>query len=156
VPLIIQLSTNEPDSEQALNAANHLLYLHKRFWPTLLLVALLIGLDSIRMSHRIAGPLFRFGRVLEEIRQGGLPRPIKLRKDDLLQDECERINEAIRALEIARREEEERGAALRASAANVRELVLNGNSALTREQTEVLGHLLEQLENNITTRGRAA
>jgi hypothetical protein len=91
-PSILALLSNDPTSDRALDAASQILYLHLRFWPALALAILLVALDSIRISHRIAGPLYRFDQVLDRVRQGRVPEPIRLRRDDLLQDDCRRIN----------------------------------------------------------------
>ncbi|MEZ4649514.1 MAG: hypothetical protein R3E97_12170 [Candidatus Eisenbacteria bacterium] len=148
VPLMVQLATNDPSSDTALRAANHLLYLHGRFWPTLVLVAVFIGLDALRTSHRIAGPLLRFSRALEVVREGRIPKTIVLRDGDFLLDECARINEAIELAEARSLEREEAQASLTASAEAVRELLLDSQTPLTPEQREALEALVSRAEGN--------
>jgi hypothetical protein len=91
-PAVIAMFQSDPNSVQALESANQVLYLHVRFWPVVLLAFLLVGLDSVRISHRIAGPMFRFDRVLQRLRERRVPPPIRLRKGDMLHRECGRIN----------------------------------------------------------------
>lgn len=70
------------------------------FLPTLLLsttviviVAVAVGLIvMILFSHRIAGPLFRFERILTELYNGDLTLRFKLRENDQFKDLAERIN----------------------------------------------------------------
>lgn len=105
VPLAIQLFTNEARSVVATRAADHLLFLHDHYWPSLALILLFVGLDAFRTSHRIAGPIYRFRLVLEEIRSGRTPRTFALRRGDLLADEARAINAAIRELTVRRAED---------------------------------------------------
>ncbi|MCA9754385.1 MAG: hypothetical protein KDA27_01175 [Candidatus Eisenbacteria bacterium] len=155
VPLMVQLATNDPNSDAALRAANHLLYLHGRFWPTLVLVAVFIGLDALRTSHRIAGPLLRFSRALEVVREGRIPKTIVLREGDFLLEECARINEAIELAEARSLEREEAQAALLASTETVRELLLDAPNTLTNEQKAALEDLIVRAEG-IDRRGERA
>jgi len=74
-PSIVSLLRNEATSDRALSAANQILFLHPRFWPTLALALLLVALDSIRTSHRIAGPLYRFNRALDRVSPRGFRSP---------------------------------------------------------------------------------
>lgn len=69
----------------------------------LLPAVLLIG---IRITFKIAGPLHRFERHLDEIRKGEWPEPCRIRDSDDLQDFCELLNGA---LESARAQGEARG-----------------------------------------------
>ena len=155
VPLMVQLATNDPNSDAALRAANHLLYLHGRFWPTLVLVAVFIGLDALRTSHRIAGPLLRFSRALEVVREGRIPKTIVLREGDFLREECDLINEAIELAEARALEREEAQAALLASTETVRELLLDAPNTLTNEQKAALEDLIVRAEG-IDRRGERA
>lgn len=98
LPVILELHRAEGFSEEALTAANQMLYLDAHFWPAVLLSVVLIALHSIRTSHRIAGPLYRFSAVFREIEQGRLPDPISLRKGDYLQTDAEAINRMIDSL----------------------------------------------------------
>lgn len=91
-PSVVSLLTSDAASDRALSAANHILFLHPRFWPALALSLLLVALDSIRTSHRIAGPLYRFNLAMDRVRLARIPEPIRLRKGDFLQDDCRRVN----------------------------------------------------------------
>ena len=60
--------------------------------------AILIILLGIFFSHRIAGPLFKISRYLKEVANGRYPGLIKLRKDDMLKNFAETVNEMIISL----------------------------------------------------------
>lgn len=74
---------------------------HDFFLPMLLLsniiivgVTCIIGIAVlIFMSHRIAGPMFRFEKALSDINKGDLTHRFKLRQNDQFKELEERINE---------------------------------------------------------------
>jgi hypothetical protein len=99
VPLITQLDKADKASKQIFQVANQMLYLHDKFWPAALLCLVIIGLHSIRTSHRIAGPLYRLNMAFKTITNGIIPLPLRQpRKNDYLQEEFEVINETIQGL----------------------------------------------------------
>lgn len=73
-----------------------------KLWRTILIGGIfetvLIMLLGIFFSHRIAGPLFKISKFLKEITNGRYPGLIKLRKDDLLKNFAETVNEMIISL----------------------------------------------------------
>ncbi len=77
---------------------NQILYLHTYFWPAVILAMILIFLHSIRASHRVAGPLYRFTLVLEALKEGEISSPIRIRKGDYLHQEADLINEVLESL----------------------------------------------------------
>lgn len=97
LPPIVGMLTHADDSDAALQAAQQLLYLHGRFWPAAVLALLLVSLDSVRVSHRIAGPVFRFRETLRRLRDGEAVGEIRLRESDLLQELADDLNEMLRS-----------------------------------------------------------
>ncbi|MFC1668029.1 hypothetical protein ACFL1T_01435 [Chlamydiota bacterium] len=57
------------------------------------LMSLLVGFYTIRFSHRIAGPVFRIKRCLEEFISGNNSVRVYLRKNDFLHDLAEKFNQ---------------------------------------------------------------
>ena len=55
----------------------------------LLPMILLVGISA---TFTIAGPLYRFGVFLKDVREGRESQPCRLRRGDQLQDLCEAIN----------------------------------------------------------------
>ena len=53
-------------------------------------VLLIIGLHA---THRVAGPLFSIERYLKALLQGERPEPLRVRKNDELQDLCDLVNQ---------------------------------------------------------------
>lgn len=53
---------------------------------------------GVLITHRWAGPVYRFEQYLAAIARGEDPGPCKIRKGDEMQELCARINEAVAAL----------------------------------------------------------
>ena len=100
VPVMMELDRVDYASEQAVQAASKILYLHSKFWPAVIFALLVIGLHSIRTSHKIAGPLYRFDRLFETMKEGNLSEKVTLRKGDYLLNEMENINEMLESLKL--------------------------------------------------------
>ncbi len=93
LPLLSGLGTDpRTASREAVEKASHLLYLHSRYWWVACLALLVIAFDAIRISHRIAGPLYRMRKTIDEASAGRMPRPIRLRRGDYLHEEVESLN----------------------------------------------------------------
>ena len=78
---------------------------------TLMIFVPLMVAMGILLTHRIAGPIYRFERYMEELARGEAQGPCRIRKGDLLQDLCDRINTAVVAMrgDAAEAGEEEQG-----------------------------------------------
>jgi len=85
IPLFVELGKGSGSSAEVRQAASEIvLYLHANFWPAALFSIILIGLLSIRTSHRIAGPIYQITLVLESLKNGYLPKAVHVRKGDRL------------------------------------------------------------------------
>ena len=58
-------------------------------------VAFVIAAMGIVLTHRIAGPLLRIERTLDDLLERGEAHPIQLRKHDELKSLCLRVNRVI-------------------------------------------------------------
>lgn len=70
-----------------------------KYYPMLLAAVTILPLflyDSIRTTHRIAGPLLRFKNTLKRLRNGEHIESIQLRKGDLLIDFQNEFNEFLK------------------------------------------------------------
>ncbi|HBH01013.1 MAG: hypothetical protein A2W08_16230 [Candidatus Rokubacteria bacterium RBG_16_73_20] len=147
LPPVLRLRSASLDaSAQNLLAANELLFLHGRLWLALLLVLGLLALHSVIVSHRIAGPLYRFRRVFEAVTAGDLSVRARLRKHDYLGREADALNEMLEALaaRVAGLEEEAR--AVREALADL-ERARNGGSADGLDgRIRDLGRLVNRLQ----------
>ena len=98
LPLILQLQSGSLSVLEQGEVAGQFLALHARVWPAMLVVLVLLALHSILVSHRIAGPLYRFRSIFKAIAEGDLSVRANLRKADYLGKESDSLNEMIMSL----------------------------------------------------------
>lgn len=55
---------------------------------------------GILITFRVAGPVYRMTRFLEEVQRGDKPDDCRIRKDDELQDFCQLLNEVTAPLRV--------------------------------------------------------
>ena len=87
------LSSTHP---QSLGQLGSMLW-QEHFWTFALITAAfpVIIRDMVKTTHRIAGPLVRFERVLAELARGKRVERVQLRKHDMLFDLQDSFNEFI-------------------------------------------------------------
>jgi len=95
VPEIIQFEDENLSLQDRAAAADRILVFHSRIWPASLVLMCAFGIHSILFFHRVAGPLYRFHKAFDRIREGDLSFQVKIRRKDYLHDEEEIINEMI-------------------------------------------------------------
>jgi general secretion pathway protein G len=95
-PLIYELLSRDSEAHGELAAL--FLHLHASLWP--LLVGLFASLAAIfvLMSHRVAGPVYRFRLAFRAVAQGRLDTRVKTRDRDYLGDEAADLDAMIRFL----------------------------------------------------------
>lgn len=98
VPMMAEWTDVDSPSARTARVNSQILYLHTYFWPAVILAMILIFLHSVRASHKVAGPLYRFKVVLEALREGEISPPIRIRKGDYLHPEAELINQVLETL----------------------------------------------------------
>ena len=135
-PLIWQLGNGTLTLAEREAAATQLLSLHARVWPPLLIALLCLAVHSVYVSHRIAGPLYQFRRLLGSVRDGNFTVRARLREKDYLHSEAEIINELIDALGTRIRGIEERSVEIRAGLEKLRKAVDRGS------REEIAQHLV--------------
>jgi methyl-accepting chemotaxis protein len=98
VPDILAMSNEDLSWEIRAAAADKLLTLHSRVWPAIIAIVCVLGIHSVRIFHRLIGPLYRFRWAFAEIAQGALNFRVQIRKNDYLHRENEALNKMIDAL----------------------------------------------------------
>jgi hypothetical protein len=71
--------------------------------PFLLVLAFLLPvfvMDTVKLSHRFAGPVYALRRALREMAEGGKPRRLKFRKRDFWHDLANDYNAALTKLDL--------------------------------------------------------
>jgi methyl-accepting chemotaxis protein len=98
VPDILSMSNEQLSWEIRAAAADRLLTLHSRVWPAIIAMVCVLGIHSVRIFHRLIGPLYRFRWAFAEIAKGALNFRVHIRKNDYLHRENDSLNEMIDAL----------------------------------------------------------
>ncbi len=98
VPDIIQMQNKTLSLDVQAVAANRILRLHSMVWPVIILVACFIGVHSIWVFHRFAGPLYRLNMAYCRIKEGDLGFRVTLRTKDYLHHEASDFNQMIGTL----------------------------------------------------------
>ena len=97
VPLDVLLySSASPAAREAI--VQDLRALGFRIWPAIFLAMLVSAFLSVFVTHRFAGPLYRFHQVVDQIAAGDLSTGFKLRKGDDLVELETALNRAIESL----------------------------------------------------------
>ena len=80
--------------------------------PVLLVILCLTPIfvyDSIKLSNRFAGPMFRLRRSMGELADGKLPKPVKLRKHDFWKGFAADFNQVLERIESSEQSESDSG-----------------------------------------------
>ena len=95
-PAIIDLLSSDPDVRLA--AADRFLALHELAWPLIGLVLPAVALLMVLNTHRLAGPLYRFRRVFDDVERGDLTMRVKTRRRDYLIAEADGLDRMVASL----------------------------------------------------------
>ncbi len=146
LPLIIEMNSDTTSSFQVQEAAKEFLVLHNRVWAPLLLVLVLLVLHTVVVSHRIAGPLYRFRNFLRIVGEGDISRPMTIRAKDYMTKEAEVINEMIRLLKDRVDRIKEQHEDTSAVVTELQESIERGSMDDVRRQAEQLSVLMERMQ----------
>ena len=123
-PLMRRMQATDIGSPEAERLAPIVLYLHSHVWALAAGLMVVFTLHSIRLTHRVFGPLVPFSRALRGVAQGRVAQRLRLRAKDVLHTEAALFNamsdalvERVNALNARRRALVEHVARLEALAA---------------------------------------
>jgi methyl-accepting chemotaxis protein len=103
-PLYTNLQGSSSVEEQV-RISEIALYLHKRVWPALFVMAALAGLHAVFYSHRLVGPVYRFEKMLDALIAGDYSMRIRIRKRDELRDMEALLNQLAETLEAIKNDD---------------------------------------------------
>jgi len=140
-PLFEQFNAMASPEEQ-IWIAREVIDLHRRFWPSVAVVGILVAFQSIFVTHRLVGPAFHIQRILGEFAAGRYATRVVLRRRDRLKELEAAVNALGEALLLREEAQRDREAHLQATVAAVREQ----SSGLTLPPS--LSEALDDLEQN--------
>jgi nitrogen fixation/metabolism regulation signal transduction histidine kinase len=144
-PLMEALDDPRLSWEERATVANDLLNLHARFWPWALgasMVVLIHCIHSLRLMHRVAGPLYRLRKVFPKIAEGNLSVRTTLRQHDYLAPEVDLVNHMTAQLQSKINQIKQAQVILALDAARMKELAVAKNDP-------ALVALAKQMEQNL-------
>ena len=80
--------------------ANDIWWTHGPFFLVLVFLLPIFIVDSIKLSHRFAGPIYSLRRAIRDIAQGKPARRLKFRRHDFWHDVAEDYNAMLQRLEL--------------------------------------------------------
>ena len=98
IPDIVQMQDQGLHLDLRAAAADRLLTKHARVWPAVFVLIGIISLHSFRSFWRVAGPLYRFQVVFQQVSDGDLSCLVKLRDGDYLHEEAKVLNQMLLTL----------------------------------------------------------
>ena len=149
VPLVIRLESSTLSLAERHEVATQFLSLDARVWPPILVVFLLLAIHSVLISHRIAGPLFRFRRLLEAVADGDLSVRLSIRGSDYLAKEARLLNEMTASLSSRVQGIGELSAELRALSAELMRAIDGGSREAVQQGMERLAARAERLKASV-------
>lgn len=87
-----------------LSHAQDVWWTHGPFLLVMIFLLPVFVVDSIKLSHRFAGPIFALRRALREIVQGKPPRKLKFRRHDFWHELAEDYNAMLLRLQLVNEE----------------------------------------------------
>ncbi len=152
LPVLLPLGSDLPVAEQA-HAARTFLLLHTHIWPAVGLVIAVMGILSIFVSHKIAGPAYRLSTSLQQVTAGDLDISVRLRKGDDLQGLADQVNAHLDELRSFVKTLETDHEILTASIASLEDR-LKDDSPDDAAQAEVIAQLRESQKRLANTLNR--
>lgn len=118
-PLFEQFNAMASPEEQ-IWIAREVIDLHRRFWPSVAVVGILVAVQSIFVTHRLVGPAFHIQRILGEFAAGRYATRVVLRRRDRLKELEATVNALGEVLLQRDRAQRDREARLQAAVAAMR------------------------------------
>ncbi len=149
IPLMLKLDDPMATYIEKQRVAEVLLFFHEQLWLPLVAVFLLLTVHSLSVSHRIAGPLYRFRAVYKALAGGDLAARANIRKKDYLHADARALNEMIQALQTRVGALEDQARLLKEEAAQVTASAGSGSNADVRKAAERVESRLEDLRGQL-------
>ncbi len=149
LPLMLRLDDPSATFFEKQQVADVLLFFNEQLWLPLAAVFMLLTVHSLFVSHRIAGPLYRFKIVFKAMAQGDLAIRANIRKHDYLHPHARSLNEMIEALESKVRGLADQALRLKEDAAQLKDAVNSGTKAETQKALQRVESQLDALKGQL-------
>ncbi len=143
IPLSLQLNDMSLSWMERNEIASQFLALHTQVWPPTLLALVFITIHWTLFSHKIAGPLYRFRKVFQEVSSGNLLIQATIRKNDCLKNEASSIDDMILALRQKVKDMEAQQQEVRLAYEDIKQAMGDHNSSTINTKIITLGTQIE-------------
>jgi signal transduction histidine kinase len=144
-PLYTEMTTASSIPE-LIRASSIAIFLHKAFWPGVFAVALMAGIHILFFSHRTVGPIYRFEKQLEALRNGDYSSRVHLRKRDEFENMEGLLNELGENLEQARSHDKVFINKLKAQLESL-QTSLQNQGAFSKEAEEITNDMIKEISS---------
>lgn len=133
------LSVQQRDAlKNALKAVN------RSMFPKVVMLAVIIFIAGIIISHKIAGPMYRIGKSAEAIRSGDLSVSFRIRKGDEMKEASSALEEMVDSLQADFAEIKKAGRALDEKIAVIEPQIKKEDALLLKEIVRVIDGVLSK------------
>jgi methyl-accepting chemotaxis protein len=146
IPLMLKLDDPNATYLEKQRVAEVLLFFNEQLWLPLLGVFLLLAVHSLSVSHRIAGPLYRFRMIFKAVAEGNLAIRAHIRKADYLHTDERALNEMLQALEARIRAVEDQAGELNKDTAQLKQALGPGATAEVKKAAERVESRVAELQ----------
>lgn len=94
LPPAMKLISGQSLEEKA-QAAMQYIILGERIWPAIAISISILAIISVYITHKLAGPIYRFEKTAKDVINGDLSVRIRLRKKDDLKDLANLFNQLL-------------------------------------------------------------
>lgn len=131
---------------ELIRASSIAMFLHKTLWPGVFVVALMVGIHILFFSHRTVGPIYRFEKQLEALRDGDYSSRIRLRKRDEFENMEGLFNQLGESLEQARSSNKQFTNELKTRLGDLQASLQNQGSS-SKEAEEIINDMIKSISN---------
>lgn len=130
--------------EEKVQAAFQYIALGERIWPAIAISIPILAIISIYVTHKLAGPIYRFEKMLKEMIDGDLSVRIRLRKGDDLKELACLLNQLLDNMEGLVKDIKKREAEIGADLP----LIIKGLGSTPHAGQELLDRMQRIIEKN--------
>ena len=146
-PLYLEFNSNtSPETHAWVSTLT--LQLHQRVWPAVLVVVILAPLHVIFSTHKIAGPLFKFQMMFNELLKGDFSKRLHFRKGDHLKELEFLFNRLSEYLGNVQSHESQFREEIQRKLDTVSQKLSANNEQSAKEAHEMILSLINQLESS--------
>lgn len=143
LPPAIKLISGQSLEEKA-QAAMQYIILGERIWPAITISISILAIISFYITHKLAGPIYRFEKTAKDVIDGDLSLRIRLRKKDDLKELANLFNRLLEKLDNSLREIRKREIEIGADLP----LIIKGLDSTPEKKQEILEGLQAIIEKN--------